>query len=148
MIEHAPGDPIDELEPVLAGAERRGSGAWTRRLVLFLRFMAAISILKGLSHWAVVCGFVGGGQGLLGLPTPTQTATVFFAVIDLVAGVGLWLAAPWGAVVWLTATVSMVVVEAFFTQVYGGRPLVIAVEVLFIGGYLFLAILAAREQPR
>ena len=52
---------------------------------------------------------------------PWQTATVFFAVIDLVAAVGLWLAAAWGAVVWLTACVSMAAVEVFFPQVYGGR---------------------------
>ena len=50
-----------------------------------------------------------------------RPATVFFAVIDLVAAVGLWLAAAWGAVVWLTACVSMAAVEVFFPQVYGGR---------------------------
>ena len=52
---------------------------------------------------------------------PWQTATVYFAVIDLVAAVGLWLAAVWGAVVWLTAAVSMAAVEVFFPQIYGGR---------------------------
>ena len=50
-----------------------------------------------------------------------QAATVFFAVIDLVAAVGLWLAAPWGAVVWLTSVISMAAVEALFPQIYGGR---------------------------
>ena len=60
---------------------------------------------------------------------PWQTATVFFAVIDLVAAVGLWLAAAWGAVVWLTACVSMAAVEVIFPQVYGGRIAVVVVEV-------------------
>ena len=41
-----------------------------------------------------------------------------------VAAVGLWLAAPWGAVVWLTASVSMVVVEVFFPQMYGDLMIV------------------------
>jgi hypothetical protein len=147
MNERGPGEPIAEIEPVLAGSERAKSGAWTERLVLFLRVMAALSIIKGLYHWAVVCGFVGGSDGFLGLAVPTQTATVFFAIIDLVAAVGLWLAAPWGAVVWLTASVSMVVVEAFFPQVYGGRSLVIIIEAVLIVAYLLLAIQAAREQP-
>jgi len=147
MNERAPGEPIEEIAPVLAGSERAKSGAWTERLVLFLRIMAALSIIKGLYHWAVVCGFVGGSDGFLGLAAPTQTATVFFAIIDLVAAVGLWLAAPWGAVVWLTASVSMVVVEAFFPQVYGGRSPVIIVEGVLIVAYLLLAIQAAREQP-
>jgi Family of unknown function (DUF6163) len=145
MIQRAPGEPIDEIEPVLAGAERRRSGPWTERLILFLRLMGAISILKGLYHWAVVCGFV--GHGFLDLSAPTQTATAFFAVIDLVAAVGLWLAAPWGAVVWLTASVSMGVIEGVFPQVYGGRWVVIGMEAVLILGYLVLAIMAAREQP-
>ena len=46
---------------------------------------------------------------------------VFFAVIDLVAAVGLWLAAAWGGVVWLTAAISMAAIELFFPQVFGGR---------------------------
>ena len=36
---------------------------WTRRLVLFLRIMAVLSILKGLYHWAQVTGFIGGVSG-------------------------------------------------------------------------------------
>ena len=52
---------------------------------------------------------------------PWQAATIFFAVIDLVAAVGLWLAAAWGGVVWLTAAISMAAIELFFPQVYGGR---------------------------
>ena len=91
--------------------------------------------------------FVGSRDGFLALSTPAQTATVFFAVIDLVAAVGLWLAAPWGAGVWLTATVSMVVVNVFFPQVYGEQLAVVVVESLLIAGYLGLAIQAAREAP-
>ena len=36
--------------------------AWTRRLVLFLRIMAVVSIAKGLYHWAQVTGFIGGEE--------------------------------------------------------------------------------------
>jgi hypothetical protein len=74
-------------------------------------------------------------------------ATVFFAVIDLVAGVGLWLAAPWGAVVWLTSIISMAAVELLFPQIFGGNIWVIVAELFLLGGYLWLALMAAREQP-
>ena len=57
-----------------------------------------------------------------------QTATVYFAVIELVAAVGLWLATPWGAVVWLTTVVSMAVIELMFPGIYGGSLVVVAVE--------------------
>jgi hypothetical protein len=61
--------------------------------------------------------------------------------------VGLWLAAPWGAVVWLTAAVSMAAVEIIFPQVYGGRMPVVAIEAVLLVFYLFLAIQSAREHP-
>jgi hypothetical protein len=143
----APHDPIRNLEPVLAGEPETQEARWTGRLVIFLRVMAVLSLTKGLYHWAIVCGFTGPADGFEYQPTPWQTATVFFAVIDLVAAVGLWLAAAWGAVVWLTAAVSMAAVEVFFPQVYGGRMLVVAVEFLLLFGYLFLAIQSAREHP-
>jgi len=69
-------------------------------------------------------------------------------VIDLVAAVGLWLSAPWGAVVWLTAAVSMIVVEVFFPLIYGDLVTVLLLEPAAIIAYLVLAILAAREQPQ
>ena len=139
---------FDPDQPVHAGGdEGAASDHWAQRLVTFLRAMAGVSMIKGLYHWAVVCGFIGPPDGFEYQPTPWQTATVFFAVIDLVAAVGLWLAAAWGAVVWLTSAVSMAAVEVFFPQVYGGRMLVVAAEFLLLFGYLFLAIQSAREHP-
>ena len=149
MSDPVTGDPIDELAPVHAGQQRRAVGSWTDRLVLFLRAMAGVSMLKGLYHWAAVCGFIGARDGgFMAHGTQWQTATVFFAVIDLVAAVGLWLAAPWGAVVWLTASVSMAVIDMFFQQVYGPQPVIVVLEGLVIAAYLFLAIPAAREHPQ
>ena len=142
-------EPVEDLAPVHADEEGRADSAWTARLVLFLRVMAAVSMLKGLYHWGAVCGFVDArGGGFMGHGTQWQTATVFFAVIDLVAAVGLWLAAPWGAVVWLTAAVSMAVIDLFFQQVYGPQPIIVALEGLVIAAYLFLAIQAAREHSQ
>ncbi len=136
------------LEPVQAGQEETGPGRWAWRLVVFLRVMASLSMIKGLYHWAVVCGIdAPGSVGFDGYATPFQSATVFFAVIDLVAAVGLWLAAPWGAVVWLTSLISMVAVELLFPQIYGGQLWLVVVELLLLVIYLVLALLTAREQP-
>jgi hypothetical protein len=121
---------------------------WTRRLVLFLRIMAVIAVVKGLYHWAQVTGFIGGEEDAFeNQPMAWQTATVYFAVIELVAAVGLWLATPWGAVVWLTTVVSMAVIELMFPGIYGGSLLVVALEALMLGAYLALAWMAARERP-
>ncbi len=136
------------LEPVREHEADRSVGLWTRRLVHFLRVMAAISMLKGLYHWAQVCG-IGFGEVM---PfeyhsIAWQTATIFFAVIDLVAAVGLWLAAAWGAVIWLTAVASMLAVEIFFPQVFGGGWLTGVLEGGLLAVYLWLALKSAQEQP-
>ncbi len=145
-----PTRPSDLLDPVQAKSAAPGTsqGTWTEYLVLFLRIMAAVSLAKGLYHWSQVCG--------IGAPPdhafethslPWQSVTVFFAVIDLVAAVGLWLAAAWGAVVWLTSVVSMAVVELFFPGVYGGSTFIVLTEMGLLAVYLWLAICSARERP-
>ena len=134
------------LEPVRAG--KGSGGTWTEYLVLFLRLMAAVSLVKGLYHWAQVCGIgAAADDGFLAHTMAWRSATVFFAILDLVAAVGLWLAAAWGAVVWLSSVVSMVVVEVFFPNVFGGSILVVFAEVTLLGIYLWLAIVSAREHP-
>jgi Family of unknown function (DUF6163) len=121
---------------------------WTGRLAWYLRAMACVSMLKGLYHWAAVCGIIGEEGGFEAHTQSWQATTVYFAIIDLVAAVGLWLMAPWGAVVWLTSTVSMIVVHIFFDQVYGTDIMVIGAGGTAIVAYLVLAALAAREHPR
>ncbi|MGJ4886573.1 DUF6163 family protein [Bradyrhizobium sp. HKCCYLS3077] len=133
----------------LSSDRREGDdNVWTRRLVLFLRVMAMLSIAKGLYHWAQVTGFIGGeDEAFENQPMAWQAATVYFAVIELVAAVGLWLATPWGAVVWLTTVVSMAVIELMFPGIYGGNLLVVAGEAVMLAAYLVLAWMAARERP-
>jgi hypothetical protein len=142
-----PTRPSDMLEPVQAGGASP-KGTWTEILVLFLRVMAVLSLLKGLFHWTQILGIgVPADQSFEARSIAWQTSTVFFAVLDLVAAVGLWLAAPWGAVIWLTSVVSMATVELFFPQVYGGSFIIVAAELTLLGAYLFLAIVSARERP-
>ncbi|MGX1107051.1 MULTISPECIES: DUF6163 family protein [Bradyrhizobium] len=130
----------DRIEP--------DDNAWTRRLVIFLRIMAVVSVAKGLYHWAQVTGFVGGEEEAFENQSMAwQTATIYFAVIELVAAVGLWLATPWGAVVWLTTVVSMAVIELMFPGIYGGSLTVVGLEAFMLAAYLALAWMSARERP-
>jgi hypothetical protein len=140
---------VRALEPVQAEEQQTSEGRWTRCLVLFLRVMAGLSLLKGLYHWALVVGVITTPDGGFAMQKmPWQATTIFFAVIDLVAAVGLWLLAAWGAVVWLTAAISMAAVEVFFPEVYGGRIWIVTVEGVLLGCYLVLAIQSAREHPQ
>lgn len=136
------------LEPVHSEEEKKSQGRWTRWLIWFLRAMAVLSMAKGLYHWSLVLGIgEGPDTNFTTQSLPWRTATVYFAIIDLVAAVGLWLAAVWGAVVWLTAGVSMAAVEVFFPQIYGGSWLVVAIELFLLCCYLVLALQSAREHP-
>lgn len=138
-------DPMAAVESI---GRRKGVGLWTGRLVWFLRAMATLSLLKGLYHWAVVVGFgEHAGSAFETSSTAWQAATMFFAVIDLVAAVGLWLAAAWGGVVWLTAAISMAAVELFFPQIYGGSFVIVVGELVAILAYVALSVMAARERP-
>jgi hypothetical protein len=142
--------PRDGVMSAAMSSERieADENVWTRRLVLFLRIMAVFSILKGLYHWAQVTGFIGGEEEAFeNQPIAWQASTVYFAVIELVAAVGLWLATPWGAVVWLTTVVSMAVIELMFPGIYGGSLLVVGGEAFMLAAYLALAWMAARERP-
>jgi fatty acid desaturase len=144
-------DPRDDamsVEAISSDRVETDDNAWTRRLVLFLRIMAVVSILQGLYHWAQVTSFIGSEEEAFeNQAMAWQAATVYFAVIELVAAVGLWLATPWGAVVWLTTVVSMAVIELMFPGIYGGSLLVVAFEAVMLTAYLVLAWMAARERP-
>jgi hypothetical protein len=137
---------MSEMDALETAQPRRSP--WTRRLILFLRIMAFVSMAKGLFHWSLVLGIGdGSGSSFEAATVPWQAATVFFAVIDLVAAVGLWLAAAWGGVVWLTASISMAAIELAFPQVFGGRIWIAVLEFLAILCYIGLALLSGRDRP-
>jgi hypothetical protein len=137
-------EPIHAAGQVGSAPEQR----WMLWLILFLRSMAGVSLVKGVYHWSLILG-VGDGIGStfeMGA-APWQAATIYFAVIDPVAAVGLCLAAAWGGVLWLTAAISMVAIEIFFPQVFGGRAWIIGAEAVAMLVYFVLTFLAARERP-
>ena len=148
MSEPYVNEAAQSLEPVHERVVEPGIGRWTRRLVLFLRLMATVSMVKGLYHWSQVCGIgVAPDEGFEFHSIAWQVATVFFAVIDLVAAVGLWLTAAWGAVMWLIAVASMLAVGIFFPQVFGNELPIGLSEGALLLLYLWLALMSAQEQP-
>jgi hypothetical protein len=148
MTDPAFDDSDRGLEPVHAEDKAHPASPWTLRLVLFLRLMAAISLIKGLYHWGRVCGImIAPDDAFETHSIAWQSATVFFAVIDLVAAVGLWLAAAWGAVIWLTSVVSMIALNIFFPQVFRGGLVFGFTEFAALVIYLWLALKAAQEHP-
>ena len=93
---------VDSAPSVVEGqrffASLPGAGG---TLVWFMRTMACVWVAKGLFNWAVLMGLNPSFGDFAMLPRPLQTTIVFFAGADLLAAIGMWLAAPWGGVLWL-----------------------------------------------
>ena len=121
----APTEPRElvpyESEPAIrvgASAREQLETRWGLILVIFMRLLAALWIAQGLAEWALF--MLPAGEIFDHLSTGQTTAVVFFSVIDLLAAVGLWLATPWGGVLWLFAAISQIFVAFSVAGVFGG----------------------------
>jgi Family of unknown function (DUF6163) len=124
---------------------KRGA-RWDLVLVWYMRLLALLWIAKGLSAWALILG--------AGYPVPpfearlmgNQATVIYFAVIDPIAAVGLWLASVWGGVMWLLAIMSHLILSFFFPSVVPSNTVSIAFFLAFIVAYLAISWLAAGEE--
>jgi uncharacterized membrane protein len=63
-----------------------------------------------------------------------------------VAAVGLWLASPWGGVLWLLAVMSHLILAFFFSRVVTGGILTTALFSLLIAAYFVVSWLSAKDE--
>jgi hypothetical protein len=115
-------------------------------LVLFMRTIACVWVAKGLFNWAVLMGMHPRIGDFAMLPRPLQSTIVFFAGADLLAAVGMWLAAPWGGVLWLLCAG----LEAI-SPLFGGRAalfgvMAVVLNVVLIGVYFTLKWRADQQR--
>ena len=144
FIEHAPLPAISSQgapAPADAAASR-----WTLILIWFMRTIAIVWILKGLFNWTILLGVDPSIANILELPGAMAATICFFAVADVVAAVGLWLAAPWGGVLWLLCAATEAAAPVFGTRTSTTGSLAIALDLALISIYFTLNFLAARER--
>ena len=120
--------------------------SWNIILVWFMRMLALIWIAKGLGYWAVIMGADNAPTSFEARSTGFQATTIYFAIIDLVAAVGLWLTATWGGVLWLLAVMSHLILTVFFPRIVTGGPILIGLFLAFIIAYLTISWLAASDE--
>jgi hypothetical protein len=111
-----------------------------------LRILSVLWLAKGLLAWAVIFGVWGEAQPpfenrLLSF----QAIIVYFAVIDLVAAVGLWLTSTWGGVLWLLAAISHLLLAFFFPRLLPMTPWLAGAYICAILAY-FVATWAAENE--
>ena len=119
---------------------------WNFILVWFMRMLALIWIAKGLGYWAVILGADNAPTPFEGRGTGFQATTIYFAIIDLVAAVGLWLTSTWGGVLWLLAVMSHLILTVFFPRIVTGGPILIGLFLSFLITYLMISWLAAGDE--
>lgn len=137
-----------DTEVILVGGEiarrRRVASRWGMLLVVFMRAMAVIWMLFGLAQWKAILW--PGAVAFDSLPNEAAAAIAFFAVADLVAAVGLWLAAPWGGALWLATAAGEMVVTMLMPAWFPGGVLTLIVYGLLIAIYFAVTWLASQER--
>jgi Family of unknown function (DUF6163) len=120
------GAAIRPGEPARIAGEANRAGLF---LVVFMRMLAGLWVIQGLLQWTAI----------LLPPEPLfdkvnalrGAAVIFFATVNLVAAVGLWLATPWGGVIWLLCAIAQIVVAlalpGFFSVLWIGANIVLIV---------------------
>ena len=119
---------------------------WGLWLVVFMRVVALVWIVQGLVQWRVV--LFDGQQEFEALSMRMTTGIGFFAVVDLVAAVGLWLATPWGGVIWLFAAAAQVFVALAAPRFFAFGLVIVACDAALILGYFGLTYMAGREPDQ
>jgi hypothetical protein len=118
-----------------AQAEREAM-LWGLVLVVFMRLLAGLWMIEGLAQWVSV---LTSSQPLFdSMRLPVASAVIFFGVLDLVAAVGLWLATPWGGVLWLFAAISQIFVAVALKHFFGAEALIIVSNFILISIYFLL----------
>lgn len=116
---------------------------WGALLSRFMRIVALFWLLQGLMHWRII---LTSEQPIFEImPRSAALAVIFFAVLDLIAGVGLWLATPWGGVLWLLIASAQIFLTLSMPNFFLGGYWLIGVNALLIVTYFTLTFEAGRD---
>ena len=136
-----------DTEVILVGGEiarrRRVASRWGMLLVVFMRAMAVIWTIFGLAHWKSI---LSGAVPFETLPNQAAAAIAFFAVADLMAAVGLWLAAPWGGALWLATAAGEALVSFLMPAYFPRGLLTLILYGIMIAVYFGVTWLASQER--
>jgi uncharacterized membrane protein (DUF2068 family) len=138
-------DGDDPYRPIRMGDPGPGGDAakWGMLLSRFMRIVALFWLMQGLMHWRIV---LMSKQSIFDtMPQNAAFAIIFFAVLDLIAGVGLWLATPWGGVLWLLIASAQIFLTLSMPGFFVGGYWLIGVNAILILMYFALTFEAGRD---
>ncbi len=134
---------LREKRPVAEPDSKR----YLKTLDIYGRVLAIVLMLFGLRQWAVIVGVAASPGGAFEtMSVAWQLATMYLAVADLVASVGMWMRVAWGNVLWICAALSEIAFHTFFMSTFGSDYTVVAFHLFAIGGFVTLLLLARKER--
>ncbi|MCX7341680.1 MAG: DUF6163 family protein [Hyphomicrobiales bacterium] len=137
-------------DPGLINAARPAAAVgvnWSRINIWFHRLLALGWMAQGLTYWATILDAGSTASRAFEARTLSfQAVTIYFAVVDILSAVGLWLLAPWGSVVWLIAAVSRLVLASVFPLTVPLGLIAAAAVIGCVVIYGALALMLARSQ--
>jgi Family of unknown function (DUF6163) len=138
-----------ETEPIAAisidgNYRQRTSAHWGLVLIWFMRLVSVVWLILALLQWDTIIR--PDPYNFDVLPPIVVGVTVFFAVINPVAAVGLWLATQWGGVIWLIAAVAQACLALFMPELVTGGKFALIFDFALIVAYFLLTYKAAVER--
>lgn len=130
----------------LARRRRIAATRWGFLLVVMMRLVAALWFALGLKYWAQI--IIPDDAPLDALPADVAITISFFAVAHLAAAVGLWLAAPWGGVLWLLALIAEIAASWAMPAYIHGGPLIWGAYFTLVIAYIGFTYMAAQEREQ
>ena len=123
------------------------AAGWERPLRWAYRILALLWIAKGLFGWAELIGLYGHAvdysraMGWVAFFVP-----VVLPVVDIVAGVSLWISWRWGAGVWTITALGFVACEMFGSVAY--QPKGVTGFVMVVLALHFVRLIFVRSQSQ
>ena len=120
---------------------------YLKTMDIYGRIISVVLLVFGLREWAVIIGVASSfGGDFEAMTVAWRLATMYLAVVNLVAAVGLWMRVAWGNVVWLCAAASEIAFHTFFRETFGSDYVVVVFHLFALGGYAALVVLARKQQ--
>lgn len=117
--------------------------------VWFHRVIAGYCLLFGVFYWIRLVGFYEGPSWRFDLmPYYWQIAAATLAVLYPFAGIGLWMTASWGPVIWFCCAAAETIMYLLFPNLFGFRQAIVLSHALVAAIYCTFRIIIYIQRRR
>ncbi|MEM7288893.1 MAG: DUF6163 family protein [Pseudomonadota bacterium] len=115
---------------------------------LFCKLIALVFILFSLAQWMKLTGFSDNSIRFDTMTSIAKISSVFLAIIQPIAALGLWSGLTWGLVVWAIAACGETALLLSYPELLGGSSTVIFFHLACAGVLIAYLVYTAYEKMR